>query len=387
MGMISDSHPPELVYPFYLDVDMSMAFAAALEGGVALEEEKVDRAAGISEDVRSLGGSLRLWRAGGVEAKGEKRDRTDDATESRSIRRHTETSIFIALYNELRRSGVVLDDPPMEEVSVGAMVVASIGPAMAPLKRVLDQFIRLLDVMAPLAGLGALDGEPVDVPAPTRQQRRQDARHAAKAVLEKEEDGGHAYLQAVRSLFVALSDDLEASGMIDIVVNRENQPSVLLTLDRRFVEPPAMELLHTSEFRLIGKVTQLWRDEAVPVVLFRRSSLALVPSLAQSVAWAVFGLLGMMARAIRADDVQKSVVNALGGSVDESPATDSDEDDGPGESRLPPDVDADAAPEQSADPPSQPLLTDDFIIGRDVEALYALLSAPAIQVLPLALCS
>jgi hypothetical protein len=77
----------------------------------------------------------------------------------------------------------------MEEISVGSMVVASIGPAMAPLKRVLDQFIRLLDVMAPLAGLGTLDGESVDEPAPTRQQRRQDARHAAKAVLEKKEDG------------------------------------------------------------------------------------------------------------------------------------------------------------------------------------------------------
>ena len=30
------------LYPFYLDGDMSMAFAAALTGGVALEEEQVD---------------------------------------------------------------------------------------------------------------------------------------------------------------------------------------------------------------------------------------------------------------------------------------------------------------------------------------------------------
>jgi hypothetical protein len=384
--MTADSHAPDLVYPFYLDVDMSMAFAAALEGGVALEEEKVDRAAGTSEGVRSLGGSLRLWRAGGVEAKGEQRDRTDDATESRSIRRHTETSIFIALYNELRRAGLVLDDPSMEEVSVGSMVVASIGPAMAPLKRVLDQFIRLLDVMAPLAGLGTLNDESAHTPAPTRQQRRPDARQAAKTVLEKKEDGGLAYLQSVRSLFVALSDDLEASGMIDIFVNREDQPSVLLTLDRRFVEPPAMELLHTSEFRLIGKVTQVWRDEGVPVVLFRRSSLALVPSMAQSVAWAVFGLLGMMARAIRADDVQKTVVSALGGSVDEPPAARSDEDPGVGEVTSPTAANVDPGSEESAEPTPEPF-ADDFVIGQDVEALYALLSAPAFQVLPLALCS
>jgi hypothetical protein len=302
------------------------------------------------------------------------------------MRRHTETSIFIALYNELRRSGLVVDDPPVEDLSVGSMVVASIGPAMAPLKRVLDQFIRLLDVMAPLAGFGTLDSEPAASPGDTRQQRRQDARQAAKSVLEKKEDGGLAYLQAVRKLFVALSDDLEASGMIDIVVNREEKPSVLLTLDRRFVEPPAMELLHTSEFRLVGKVTQVWRDAGVPVVLFRRSSLALVPSLAQSVAWVVFGLLGVPARAVNADDVQKSVVEAMGGSIDESPPAASAATATAGGVASPGPAGAEASGEPSADPiPEVP--AEDFVVGRDVEALYALLSAPALQVLPLALCS
>jgi hypothetical protein len=55
----------DLLYPFYLDADMSMAFAAALTGGVALEEEQVDRSSDTSKAVKAIRGNLRLWRAGG----------------------------------------------------------------------------------------------------------------------------------------------------------------------------------------------------------------------------------------------------------------------------------------------------------------------------------
>ena len=73
--------PPErpdaldLLYPFYLDSDMSMAFAAVLTGGVSLEEERLERLAGTSEAIRNLHGNLRLWRIGGVEAGHEKKTR------------------------------------------------------------------------------------------------------------------------------------------------------------------------------------------------------------------------------------------------------------------------------------------------------------------------
>ena len=36
-------NPIDLLYPFYLDTDMSMAFAAAITGGVSLEEEQIDQ--------------------------------------------------------------------------------------------------------------------------------------------------------------------------------------------------------------------------------------------------------------------------------------------------------------------------------------------------------
>ena len=51
----------DLLYPFYLDTDMTMAFAAALTGGVAMQAEGVDSVGRESEKSRDLNAGLRLF--------------------------------------------------------------------------------------------------------------------------------------------------------------------------------------------------------------------------------------------------------------------------------------------------------------------------------------
>jgi len=101
----------DLLYPFYLHADMSMAFAAAVAGGVALEEEQIDRASDTSKAIKAIRGNLKLWRAGGFEAGREASEESDATSESRLIRRHSDASIFIALYDELRRTQQLKRDP------------------------------------------------------------------------------------------------------------------------------------------------------------------------------------------------------------------------------------------------------------------------------------
>ena len=117
--MASDpgEHPesPRLLYPFYLDIDMSMAFSAALTGGVALEEELLDKTGSTSQAVKNLKGNLKLWRAGGFEAGRSATDKDEATIESRLIRRHTVASIFIDLYDELARTGQLLDEPDLAQ--------------------------------------------------------------------------------------------------------------------------------------------------------------------------------------------------------------------------------------------------------------------------------
>jgi hypothetical protein len=55
-------------------------------------------------------------------------------------------SIFIALFDELRSSGRVKEDPSIGDIDAGDIVAVTMGPAVAPLRRVIDQVIRLLDM-------------------------------------------------------------------------------------------------------------------------------------------------------------------------------------------------------------------------------------------------
>jgi hypothetical protein len=373
---------PELFYPFYLDTDMSMAFAAALTGGVALEKELVDRSQETSEAIKRLGGKLNLWRAGALEAAKQHAEGSAAGSESRLIRHHTVASIFIDLYQELRQSGRIIEEEKLETAHIGQLVSLQVGPAVAPLRRVVDQLIRLLNVMAPVLG-DSDEGDGSGTQHDTRQQRRARERSAAKH-LATDQDEGLQLLRQLRSLFVALRDDLDHSGMIDMVVRREGKPSVVITLDKRFVTPLTLELLHTSEFMVIGKLTQRWTEADQAVNLYRRSVLSLVPSLSQSISWAVFALLATMSRGFDPKAMERSAWTALG--VD-PPQTADPQDTKTNETAHEP-----GPPHEETDgtDPTSPVGAegaDEVIIGDDVAALYPAVAAPVVQILPLAICS
>lgn len=381
-----------LLYPFYLDEDMSMAFAAALAGGVVFESEETARREDASKAVRNLRGSLRLFGAGAIDGLAERSSSAGSSTESTLVRRHTAHSIFINLHDELRSSGRIVVDPAVGDLEVGALVSMRLEPAVAPLRRVIDQVLRLLDVMTPIMGLpDADDASPV-----SRQDRRQRAREAAKAISETSSELDS--LKSLRNLFVALRDDLEHSGMIDVVVtpeDGEDRPGVILTLDKRFAGQTALELLHTSNFTVVGKVTQIWPTEDDVALLYRRSVLSLLPALSQQVAVGVFGFLIAMARAIGVVDIETQVNEILGIGGDSVAATDATDADGP---IVRPGADSGASASEVGDasidasPGEAPESADggdddDVRVGNDIAALNPALAGPAIQILPLALCA
>jgi hypothetical protein len=120
-------------------------------------------------------------------------------------------------------------------------------------------------------------------------------------------------------LFTALRDDLDRSGMVDVVVSRTGAPSVILTLDKRFTSDQTLELLHTSRFTVVGKITQVWADDQSFVNLYRRSVMSLVPALGQAVTWGMFALLVTLAKGIDVQSAERSARAAAGdreGAVD-----------------------------------------------------------------------
>jgi hypothetical protein len=175
--------PLKLLYPYYLDVDMSMAFAAALTGGVALEEQQHDRTNETSKAVKNLRGNLKLLSAfglgAGVEAGRSDADETATRSEYQVTRHHTFASIFIDLYDEMRSSNLLLEEPTMEDMRLGDIVSIQMGPATAPLRRVVDQVIRLLEVTMPM--VGADEGDEGGAKGTSKRQQRQGAPRANTA--------------------------------------------------------------------------------------------------------------------------------------------------------------------------------------------------------------
>jgi hypothetical protein len=379
-GQSSSDSSAQMLYPFYLDTDMSMAFSAALAGGVAIEEEHVGRSSEASHAIRNLRGNLRLWRAGGFDAGKERGEKAELATESRLVRRHTMASIFIDLHEELRATGRLIETPDVNTLAIGDMVSMRMGPAVAPLRRVLDQVIRLLNVMAPML---SEDDDPD--PQMTRQQRRAQARESAKR--SDSTDEGLRAVRSLRRLFVALRDDLDHSGMIDIAVSNDDGPNVVLTLDKRFVASPIEELLHTSGFTVVGKVTQLWREPDGIVNLYRRSVVSLLPSLAQSTGWGVLMLLGSVAANLDVKGMERAAYEAVGATPEvegpEQPMTEQSASAADETSPHPEDGTSQPGEEAQAGSAGD----NEILFGPDVDALTPIVYGPALQILPLAICS
>jgi hypothetical protein len=341
----------ELLHPFYLDTEMSMAFAAALAGGVALEREEVERDTNESRAVRNLRGNLRLFgtfgpaaASGGISGTRGTEEAETASTEFRLVRQHTEASIFIALYDELRRTGQIVNDPDPASLRPGDIVSIDIGPAVAPLRRVVDQLSRLVNLAAPAKGKGGSGSGP---------------KHAGL--------GEDPAVQSIRRLLTAITEDLDTSGMVDVVVAQDEGPNVVLTLDKRFVTDQALELLHTSRFTVIGKVTQTWPQAEEFVNTYRRSVVSLVPALVQTVAWQMLGMLGALARSLDPGGAQREAQAAFGLQPEQATQTQGD--------ALPADSD-------------EPQDDDEIRISEEAfAAVNPILQGPAIQILPLAICA
>lgn len=371
----------ELLHPFYLDTDMSMAFAAALAGGVAFEAEESHSEGGVSDAVKKIEGNLRLFGRFGFGADRESRRSTESNAESRLIRQHTEASIFISLYNELRNTGRI-NTLDVETLEPGDIVSAELGPAVAPLRRIVEQMIRLVELLASMLQieLPVLDRGEGDDPPVSRQDRRARQRKAAKD-LAISSGGQGDELRRMYALFVALQDDLDQSGMIDVVLHREDEPSVVLTLDKRFTDDQAVELLHTSRFTVVGKVTQVLKSDEEAILLYRRSVVGMLPALTKTSMWGMMAILAGLANALETDDIQKAAYAAAGVQVPEADdatqeATESEEG-----AKV-----AEGGSGAEDDPTSSEPEDEGPNLG-DITPLFPSVSGPVVQILPLAICT
>jgi hypothetical protein len=148
---------PELVYPVYLDVPMAISFLAALEGGVAFEDQSTTKTGSTLAKEREGRGGARLPGVAallglGFDMSGRLATQSgkEASEEVVAVRRHTEASLFTLLRQQLLNAGAVstvVSASDLERIKPGDLVESS-GEALGnPLQQILDLLPQIMPYM------------------------------------------------------------------------------------------------------------------------------------------------------------------------------------------------------------------------------------------------
>jgi hypothetical protein len=306
-----------LFHPVYLDVPMMISFLAALRDGVAFEDTLTRRdsqsASRDREGTARIGlpslGALFGFNAAGRMASSSGEEITEEVM---AVRRHTEASLFNALYAALGEKGLIrgiaqpadLEDlKPGDIVEIfGEFVGNPLEPVVAFFKQALPYFDIAgelgddpeLDVEALAAAIQEGQAEVEDLsrqasnagrsgnPATKakalelRQQvdvRRaevKEARRALDAMVANARER-HKQLMGVR-LIQQVGEDLATTPVQDTVVSAESGLKAVLTMSAEFFTDSTRALLRAGAFRVVGKVTRVLTNDD-EVNLLRRTVL------------------------------------------------------------------------------------------------------------------
>lgn len=168
-----------LIHPIYLDVPMLVSFAAALQGGLSFGSE-VTHEKGIAQaDASKVAGKLGLSELfsslfqASVKAEASESAETSDTEVTKQSKAHTEASIAIVLYDQLRRSSGYLAQPKDVEdfaaLEPGALVELHGTMLKNPVDAVID-YIDAVNIFSRLAPVT----EPQKSHQPKHQQKKSD---------------------------------------------------------------------------------------------------------------------------------------------------------------------------------------------------------------------
>jgi hypothetical protein len=258
-----------------------VSFLAAVEGGVAYEQEATSKARALGDREREGGGGGRLGlpiisSLLSLEASGRirQRDESEESEELRTVRRHTEASLFNLLRHRLIEANTIklldrredlADASPGELVEIEGEIIGN----------PLQQMVELMDRILPYLGI---EDEDVEAQSSRGSKRStQGKRRPQPATLDPEAQAAEAarqeLLQTVRIMRI-IRDDLEESHVRDLVlVGREGLKAVL-TLGREFLSEQVEDYLLGGRFTVVGKVTRVLA-EGESINLTRRTALGI----------------------------------------------------------------------------------------------------------------
>lgn len=270
-----------LLHPLYLDIPMMVSFLAHLEGGVVIEEEQTSRQSGARERLLKGRAGLRArfgpLVSGDVGAEGSTQHKDEDSLESKTNRHHTAASLFNLLYSYLvedEQLALIEEAADLNTLKSGQLVELAGEYLGNPLEE-------------SLAALGAVfpylqAQREAEAGAQAEQQKRQrgvqrskrnanqrsssqtdeDAEAAALAALTELVQQAEAQAQEVGLMIIRqMAEDINKVPVHDVLVRTNGGVNAVLTVDSAFYTPTTNEYLRAGEFRVVGKVTRVLRDD------------------------------------------------------------------------------------------------------------------------------
>ena len=269
-----------LIHPIYLDIPMLVSFAAAIEGGLSFGTEVTREESNSTATVTEGGAKFGLSRlfnqfldvSGELKAKGE-HDSVERSIE-KSSRAHTEASVAILLYDQLRReSGYIVNLDTLEaarEVEPGALVEI----AGTVEKNAIDAIVDCIDAVNILARLSSADNAVTPSNSTTGRRRG--------SATGKNRQETQNPLEVIRD---ALDEDRNRTPISNVLL-RCTAPSnvtAVVTLRTENLRDLTLSELHKNSVRVLGKVTRVI-DQRESMSSFENYGMALVqPELLQGI--------------------------------------------------------------------------------------------------------
>ncbi|MFD1544173.1 DUF6414 family protein [Nonomuraea guangzhouensis] len=253
----------DLAHPLYLDTEMMISFLAFLDGGVAYETEAVDRTT-KGRELKGEGGakfklpSISSFFGGEVNANLLASGRSEDSSEYKAARQHTNASLFNFLYSYLHEDNkvVAINNPDQIGALRARQLVEISGRYVGnPLEDILAFVAQVLPYLDEMSN-----------PAKRERKRSGNPARRAKATQAAEVAGAAEDAQATQEewtkrLILKMKEDLEKSPVHDVVLETLSGIKAVLTVSSLYFNATTNEHLRAGEFTVLGKVTRILQGD------------------------------------------------------------------------------------------------------------------------------
>lgn len=237
-----------LIHPIYLDVPMLVSFAAAIEGGVAFEQEVKSQQSSSTNNNAQISGKFGLSSLfstifdANVRASIDEQRTVREKTQTTESRGHTEASMAILLYDRLTNDFNSIIKPETHDALTILEPGALIEITGVLKKNAVDSVIDNIDAINLLSGLADSPA-----PAPSNNLRNKNPQTVSPAASK---------LENIRKI---LDDDRKRTPISNVLLECL-QPSgckAVLTLRTENLRDLTLSELHNNSVRVVGKITRL----------------------------------------------------------------------------------------------------------------------------------